>query len=260
MRQFWFGRQRCGNWGDIFNVQLVTRLSGEAPERYDGPGKLLAVGSIIHRVREGDTVWGSGTLSPEHVPRPMPAGVRWCAVRGPLTRQLLLEAGAKDVPELYGDPALLVPYLYRAEVPIRFKLGILPHYKDHLALTHLAGKETCVISIRSGVEAVIRAAAACETIAASSLHGVVLGEALGKPTVWLRVDGCARLEGRDWKFRDYLAGTGRQPLSVDVATRGPLPALQWLPRPAVDLERLLAACPFNVGNKRLQDFEPVILR
>lgn len=259
MKAFWFGSTRGGNWGDVFNVPLISRLTGAAPTRHDGPGKLLAVGSVLHKLAAGDTVWGSGMLAPSEVPLPLPSGVRWCAVRGPMTRRVLCDHGA-TVPQVYGDPALLVPWLYRPEVPVIHRLGVIPHYRDLPALRHLASPEVLVIDIRSGIEAVIRAVGSCESIASSSLHGVVLGDAYRKPTAWLRVDGGARLVGRGWKFEDYLAGTNRKATPTDLAAGAPLPALRWLPPPKIDLEKLLAACPCNPLGLRLVHLTPEVLR
>jgi pyruvyltransferase len=256
MRAWWYGGK---NWGDILTPILIERLTGEPPVRALGPGTVLAIGSILHRLRARDVVWGTGAVSPAHFPHPIPPGVVFRAVRGPHVRAALMDAGAK-IPEVYGDPGLLVRHLYRPEVPVRYKLGIIPHYIDKAALAHLAADpETLVVDIEAGVEEVIRAVASCEKVVSSSLHGIIAGEALGKPTAWLRVDGCQRLVGATWKFGDYYASTGRLPLSAEMVSGGPLPLLRWLPPPEIDLERLLAACPFNPRGLKLADIPCKVL-
>ena len=258
MRAWWYGGR---NWGDILTPILVARLTGALPTRALGPGTTLAIGSIMHRLRARDVVWGTGCIGSTHFPRPLPEGVTFRAVRGPATRRVLCDAGAA-VPKVYGDPALLVPWLYRPEVAMQRRLGVIPHYVDRAALAHLAADpEVLLIDIESGVEEVIRAVGSCEAIASSSLHGVVLGDAYGKPTAWLRTDGCSRLVGGDWKFRDYFAGTGRPDApATDVKSGEARPALRWLPRPEVDLDQLLAACPFNPLGLRLAHLTPEVLR
>ena len=72
--------------------------------------KLVAVGSVMHHLTEGTEVWGTGMMLDETPPE----NLKFHAVRGPKTRRFLLEHGYSEteVPEVYGDPALLLPEFY----------------------------------------------------------------------------------------------------------------------------------------------------
>ena len=250
MIRAWFSRQRKtryhSNWGDILTPLVIRRFTGELPERSRGAGKYLVVGSLLRDVRDGDTVWGAGMLSPTLLPDPFPKDVTFLAVRGPLSRQALLDRG-QIVPEVYGDPGLLAPYLIPTDEPeVRHDIGLIPHYMDKEPLTYLEDTPGVhIIDIRAGLEKVVLEVRSCARIVSSTLHGVILGDAYGKPTAWLRVDGAERLTGGDFKFRDYLLSTGREPVATDLITPGPLPAIRWLGKPVIDLDPLVRACPFN---------------
>ncbi len=97
---------------------------------------MLALGSILYFGREGDVVWGTGTNGKNTNRgdyRFSHLDVR--AVRGPLTRQFLLTMFGIESPEIYGDPALLVPYLFpefvRPEYPAH-PYTIIPHYSEEM--------------------------------------------------------------------------------------------------------------------------------
>ncbi len=256
---WWHGGQggvENSNWGDIITPAIIEAFSGQSARRHRGPNKHLVVGSILHEMKPGDTIWGAGTLSPLFLPAKLPEGVTFRAVRGPRTRDALLTAGAAEVPEVYGDPALLAPYLLRmAPVKPAFRLGVIPHVCDasRFAVNDPAIK---VIDICGGLEAVVRDIHDCEAILASSLHGIIAAEAYGKPTAWLRIDKGSRLYGGDFKFDDYYRSTDRDlPAPVEMSGEDTaLPPIRWPDRGRIDLEPLFRNCPFNLlGHRVLND-------
>lgn len=63
--------------------------------------------------RKNTEVWGAGIIDGTKKLRYKPKKVY--AVRGPLTRKVLLAQGVK-CPEIYGDPALLVAKYYQPKI------------------------------------------------------------------------------------------------------------------------------------------------
>ena len=247
---FWWGDEKSfdlreRNWGDLITPLILKGLTGQDAMRTTrGSSRVLAVGSILHRAHPGDFIWGAGIISPNHVPT-CAASLKVSAVRGPHTRDLLLAAGA-SVPEIYGDPALLAPFFFDlSDIPKTHELGIIPHYNDVDAVKHLASPDVKIIDICAGVDEVLRQVAACQTILASSLHGIVLGDCFAGKVAWLRVGGGAKLVGKSFKFADYLLGTGRCPEATDMKPGDTMPNIHWLPKPQIDLETLAAACPYR---------------
>src|SRR5262245_54832252 len=228
------------NVGDTLTRPILERLiPGEAIYQVgpDVRGKLLGVGSILWLMRERDIVWGAGAM--RQAPHPVPLGVKFLAVRGPITRELL--HGGK-VPETYGDPGLLMPIVYRPASAKKYAVGIVPHYVDKKCWRYsFQGKDE--IDFSSHVPPYIRVLnvawpwkkfidelLSCERIVSSSLHGLVLAEAYGIPAEW-RV-WSDKVIGRGFKFRDYLAGTGRKP--QDPGEFPPIPDLWAVQRDLID--------------------------
>ena len=87
------------------------------------------IGSIIESLANKESIiWGSGAMyGGEKVLYEKPKKV--LAVRGPLTRKYLLSQGV-DCPEVYGDPALLLPKIYNPLIEKKYKLGVIPHNID----------------------------------------------------------------------------------------------------------------------------------
>ncbi len=262
------------NWGDALAPQLLTWLSGTKPELVplreacDRPN-LLTVGSVLRMVDENTTVWGAGFISRDDglglthwdagasavVARPR--AVR--AVRGPLTREKLLAMGI-PCPQVYGDPALLLPRFVPPASRTRFELGVVPHYTDRHdpALAELRrDPKVKVIDVRVGrlghwlgrpdLMAFARAVSACEKIVSSSLHGLVVAESYGVPSQRLRLgDG---LIGGDFKFEDFFASVYREavaPLQLGHAfTRRKILDAFRGGTGRFDPDPLLEACPFS---------------
>ena len=110
------------NLGDYLSLVIcqhmleLHKLSFDS-NSVDGKTKhMMAVGSILGGRGEFDaTVWGSGIRSISSIRniaiRKFYKKLDIRAVRGPLTREALLSCGYK-CPEVYGDPAVLMPMIY----------------------------------------------------------------------------------------------------------------------------------------------------
>ena len=244
LKAWWYGGP---NWGDMLTPYIIRHLAGVEVILSRGPGTTLVAGSIMQDLRDDDVVWGTGIISPLHVPKPFPKNVRFHAVRGPHTRDLLLKEG-QEVPEVYGDPALLLPYFYKVEAQPKWKVGIIPHIVDTPHVLPPADPDVHLIDIGAGFAQVLQEALCCEKIISSSLHGLILGDAWSKPTAWLQVDEAGRIVGKDFKFLDHLAATGRNLFPVNcIKSKEPLAldTIKWLTPPQIDLQQLLKACPFS---------------
>lgn len=189
------------NFGDTLTPIILKWITGETTlfASRNEKGKILAVGSIIYAMAENDVVWGTGAIGPD--PIKVPAGVVMLAVRGPLTREVV---GGK-APEVYGDPAILLPLIYNPEKKKKYKKGILPHYIDKSIVE--IGPDDHFIDILGDWKYVIDEVVSCEEIETSSLHGIIIAEAYGIPVTWKVYSD--KIVGGDFKFQDYFLGTGR---------------------------------------------------
>ena len=251
---WWWERPYPGNLGDMINPYLVEGLTGVPPKYTSRPPRVLAIGSIIKFARKGEQVWGSGcpaadrTIDPEAVFR---------AVRGPLTRRMVLEAGG-DCPPVYGDPAWLLPLIYPDRKPTKtHKVGLIRHY-THRAQPIRLDDDVREIEVirdgRAGIEAFLDEMLSCEAIVSSSLHGVIIANAYGIPAKLATFRKSDRqIPGDGMKFEDYFLSIGRRDvmaLELDRIERlgGEITAACTdNPDHGIDLDALLAAAPFAIA-------------
>lgn len=249
---WWMERPYPGNFGDVLNPYLIHRLTGVPPRFVSAGAGVLAIGSIIKFARAGTKVWGSGT--PRLTDR-LSAEATYCAVRGPLTRRLVLDSGG-TCPEIYGDAALLLPRLYNPNVSKRHAVGLIRHHVHTEEDIALAPDVTEIDIMRCGteeIEAFIDEVLACDVIISTSLHGLIVAHAYGIPAVWGDFsDAETRIQGNHVKFLDYFASVGiTDAVPFDLSGIGLLSAerLRGLGRhmqAPPDLDRLLDAAPFEV--------------
>lgn len=208
------------NFGDEIGPYLIERLSGSTPEYHD-PRRvgwirkrllrkrntiLLSVGSIIDCSDESCIVWGSGIMSQEEVIH----GGSIRAVRGPRTKERLDQLGI-FCPNVFGDPALLLPLVFAKPSSKTQKIiGIIPHKLDYAFFKSLIGKANGmdVIDLTDEVENVIQRICSCEAIISTSLHGIIVAHAYGIPAVWMKRGD---IDGDDVKFSDYFSSIHIKP-------------------------------------------------
>lgn len=197
------------NYGDLLSKYLVEKISGK-PVKWVQPKKqpwyklnktnYLAVGSILAHATKDSVVWGSGIIDKVH----SVAKADFRAVRGPQTREFLLNLGYQ-CPEVYGDPALLLPRVYNPELEKKYKIGFVPHYVDYAQVKewYSGNKGVKVIDLLTDdVEATTREILSCQQIISSSLHGLIVAHAYGIPAVWVKFSD--KIFGDDIKYADYL--------------------------------------------------------
>lgn len=240
------------NFGDWLAPYLYIKIAGHEP-RFMLPNDFslrrvcIAGGSTLSAIKSNCAVWGSGIMNRnQHFRRPW----KCTAVRGPYTRQRFLKLGY-SCPEIYGDPAILLPRFHQPPKRGQHRLGIVPHYMDfqQVSTWYSDDPSVKVVDVTSAVERVIDEITSCELTVSSSLHGLIISHAYKIPSLWVRFSD--RLHGDGIKFNDYYASAGIplvQP--TDIVQRLKPEQLVTLVRDAVlpSLEQLqnplLAACPF----------------
>ncbi|MFC8600575.1 polysaccharide pyruvyl transferase family protein [Isoptericola sp. NPDC057191] len=240
------------NFGDLLSPWLVRQMTGRKVAVADRKKPhYMVIGSIISQATAGSVVWGSGTYGTEGRAEVSP-DAQYTAVRGPLTRAKL---GASkgfgiDVPEVYGDPALLLPLYYRPKVPVTHEYGVAVRWSERRWARATFGPGVKLVDFARGdVEAVVRELLSCRRIVTSSLHGLIVSDAYGIPNAWL-ASGSPR--GGVFKFYDYFASVEkfRSPQRFDLAA-GPVTGERLRDSLAFSAERieydyrpLLDASPF----------------
>jgi hypothetical protein len=126
---WWLGNEYGhGNFGDILTPFILNHygIKYKYTQTYAN-ANLICVGSIARRANRNTTVLGSGIIRGNEI---LAAQANWKFVRGPHTRQRILSLGG-SCPEIYGDPALLLPRIYNPIVEKTIDVGYVPHNVDH---------------------------------------------------------------------------------------------------------------------------------
>ena len=186
--------------------------------------RLLALGSIFHNIKQGDVVWGTG-INPKwqslHTPCVQP-DIR--AVRGPLTRNFLQRRYGWEVPEIYGDPAILMPELFPElkPKPLKDYTVILQHNDEEYAREIQKSDNNnifyCQRPHRKPWREVIDNILAARLVISSSLHAIIIAEMFGIPARWLANPELPSTETEAvFKFNDYYMSSGREPYQLSLS-------------------------------------------
>ena len=194
------------------------------------------VGTNIHGSYQDVTIWGSGIYPPPgradlflwKLSR-RKLDVR--AVRGPLTRKVLLDLGY-NCPEVYGDPAILMPLIYDPKIEKRREKLIIPQFINEREFREKHPDE-CMLSMNTNdYRHVIDEIVSSEIVYTSSLHGIILAETYGVPAVFFR--GLPKF--KDFKYYDWYESTGRKDVKI---AENYEEALTMSPQPIPQLDDLV---------------------
>ena len=197
------------NFGDHLGVVIVERIIQDPVRLYtktkNPQKKLLALGSLLYFARTGDVLWGTGCNYKYTDRKDYPfTALDIRAVRGPLTRDYIESLGIK-CPEVYGDPALLFPYLFpefkKKKNPSR-PYVIIPHYHER----HFFQTDFHVMSPTEPWNKIVKAILDSAFVISGSLHALIIAESYGISARYLRLSDNEPL----FKYQDYYSSTGRR--------------------------------------------------
>lgn len=258
------GKVIHNNWGDDINVSFFSEATGKKVlvcpnsflSRFVGLKSFSLIGSIIQFAPQRNTiVWGSGLINDRRGFRLPSKKCKILAVRGPLTREWLLEQGI-DCPPIFGDPALLLPRFYSPQKLPRKRVGLIPHHADienkNPHLVRLKNSSNVRLIKVQGYEdwrGFIDEICASDFVISASLHGLIVAEAYGVPALW--VEFSEHIEGWDFKFRDFYLSIGKpdtKSVAIDETTQieGLIAKCkEWQPG-TINVDELLLSCPLEL--------------
>lgn len=218
------------NAGDALNRELIEKLSSKSVVRskvYDAD--MIAIGGALYGAQYAkDTkrrfaqrlfhllygrkplyVWGSGFWIGDNDNGFYRSNLVVCALRGEKTKRKLEKITAQNYDVPLADAGLLIDLFLEERPAVEYKMGVIPHYlqrneKPFLDLSQQEGH--CMIDITKSPREVIEQIAKCETIASSSLHGLIFADSLHISS--LHLVGERDLKGGMFKFEDYYSAYG----------------------------------------------------
>lgn len=244
---YWWRQDKFTNFGDHLSLILVERIVNAPVISYrrrptNNDKKLLAQGSLLYFAADNDVLWGTGFNAKELDKSDYSfTSLDVRALRGPLTRAFIVDAFGIDCPEVYGEPALLLPYLFpefKRKPHPAYNYIIIPHYTE-LDYFPKSVWNNVVYPTDPWYE-VIDKILDSEFVISSSLHGVAVAEAWGIPAKYLRITNHEPI----LKYQDYYLGTNRSHFTYartveEALTMGGEPPYEC------DLQRLYDAFPFE---------------
>lgn len=258
---YWWDQQ--SNFGDQIGPWLIEMITGRPAFNTIALPKaghaVMTAGSIITGMnRPGMSVWGSGLIEPldsitvERLKSRPPYTIR--AVRGELTRSELTEHLQWEVPEVLGDPALLMPEFYRPHTlnSGESRPAVVPHYAHRKLFEQNSERnEFDVIDVRKSPEVVVAQIANASAIASTSLHGLIIAQAYGVPWIRLRISD-RHLVGQDFKFEDFYTTIDKDRVAEVSLSKDDVPDSDLLeilksasiPDSKYDVASLIQAFPF----------------
>lgn len=248
------------NFGDDINFSFLKELTGKQHKKYNKNDKKINysfIGSILfdEYIDDFTEIWGSGFLY-EHNLKNKPHKVY--AVRGPKTRDYLLNLNI-DCPEIYGDPALLIPYYYQPYVMKKYKLGIIPHHshiKSDILNKFKDNEDILIIDFTkyNDWKDIIKEILECEFIVSESLHGLIISEAYRIPNIWISI---GKNIGQNFKFEDFFLSIHKplydSYLVTEETTEDDLFKLKdnYDSTFDIDLQKLVDVCPVKLNHLNL---------
>jgi len=201
-----FRGKKSVNVGDYLSkvvFDYLLQYKGISSYKRKHTVRISFIGSVIQFLGAKTIVYGSGFLREDVVrqfaEKKVELDIR--AVRGPLTKKSLEEIGYK-VPNIFGDPAILLPLFYvPVDQIIINQYIVIPHWTKIKYYQNYP----CLSTLTNDWKFFIDTIVSSKLVISASLHGLILAEVYGVPAIFLN-----DTENDDiYKYKDYYYSTGR---------------------------------------------------
>lgn len=250
MNNIFWACKEIWNFGDYIGPTIYKYITGRDAEwgELSKPHYMVA-GSILREANSNSIVMGAGYNGASQRFQEKPKEVGF--VRGYNTRDQLLGQGIGS--EVFGDPGLCLPRLYKKQAVIFYSFGVLPHYIDYNSVE--VDDNILKINPTQHVLNVVDNITSCNFIISSSLHGLIVAHAYGVPAVW--VEFSDRVVGNGYKFRDYytLSMVRNKPKAINLRNESFITKEMIRERVNIDSEYALPDLRFANVDKMLKKFK-----
>ena len=237
------------NIGDYLSTVVIPHFVPRTINNNNQNKKTLyGIGSILGFRCQDSIVWGSGILNEDdrYLIR-----IKWSkqdirAVRGPKTRDTLIRLG-KKCPAIYGDPAILMPFIYQPpKLDTIYPVSIIFNYGHKSFIIPNEQEINTIDIVTSDYKFFINQIIKSKLIISSSLHGIIIAETYGVPAICLLDE-----KQSTYKYEDWYLSTGRSDI---VIARSIEEALQLKPMPLPNLtdlqNNLIKAFPYDLWSEK----------
>jgi hypothetical protein len=201
------------NFGDLLTPYIIEHLSG-GKCIYALPSsetlKYMVVGTILNWDIKNTITWGTGIGNRNDIIQPK--DIR--SVRGKISLNRMEECGLPTQSISLGDPGLILPTIYSPSVKQSNEIGIVPHYVDLEYVIQTYSNQFTIINPLDSVESVVDQILSCRQIISSSLHGLIIAEAYGIDTQWVKFSDA--IGGDGTKFHDHYSSIDRHESCIDL--------------------------------------------
>jgi len=238
------------NMGDLLNKDMLESLFQIEIQRVSfNQSNISAIGSSLSRVLRSRAlysvdfkrrikeivkkafninpfyIWGTGFMDyntqEENIIQFR--NIKFLSLRGNLSKKRVEKVLKKDLNIPTGDGGLLVDRWIGKNPPKKYRIGIIPHYKekDSPIVSEMKKKysDSVIIDLGKKPIDVVKEIASCETILSSSLHGLIVADSFHIPNKHILLYPYGeRMLGDGFKFADYYSSYGLNDIPLDMTT------------------------------------------
>lgn len=219
---------------NLFHCDMIAIGSGLSSVLTGG--KKFTTDYILSRFKKSPFfIWGTGFINYKDIEdnKFLFKNTKILSLRGELTRQRVEQILGHSIDVPLGDGGLLAERWVGSNIKKKYKVGIIPHFKEQesLIIKDLLNHypNSTLINLKGSPADVIRKIAECEFILSSSLHGLIIADSYHIPNLHIKLyEFGEKMKGDGFKFADYYSSYGLMDASYSISKDKEFPSLDFV--------------------------------